>query len=164
MNTPTTSTPDPQLRYEIAQLEMIRQHIHADLAQMRMQEENLRRYESQLREREAALPVASDNADERALLAAEREKLARASALLEAERRSLAGERLLLREERAAHAQSAPGAAVVPSTWLTTPAVPLPSGKTATRAPMALAERAPVARRLSLPTNKPRHAPTAPVS
>lgn len=156
MNTPLT---DPPLRYEIAQLEMIRQHIHADLAHLRMQEENLRHYETQLRERETRLPQDNVGSVERAELDAEREKLARAGALLEAERRSLAGERLLLREERAVLAQGAASSAALSWTGTSNPgAAPSPE-KSAARSPLILAEPPPVLRRLSLPSATTRSVP-----
>lgn len=108
MNTPDNVNPADHLRYEIAQLEKMRQQIFSDMEALRQQEQNLRSYESRLR---GAPPptgttIAPFTGGSREI-DAEREKLSRQRALLEAERRSLADDRIALREEKTAVAQYA---------------------------------------------------------
>ena len=102
------SAPREHLRYEISQLEALRQQIFADMETLRQQEQNLRSYETRLRgaapaQSATTAPFLTDNLE----LAAAREKLSRQRALLEAERRALADERIALREDKAAVAQHA---------------------------------------------------------
>ncbi|MBI5424694.1 MAG: hypothetical protein HZA32_11480 [Opitutae bacterium] len=108
MNTPDNANATEHLRYEIAQLDKMRQQIFSDMEALRQQEQNLRSYESRLR---GAPPptgttIAPFTGGSREI-DAEREKLSRQRALLEAERRSLADDRIALREERTALAQYA---------------------------------------------------------
>jgi hypothetical protein len=108
MNTPDNATPADHLRYEIAQLEKMRQQIFSDMEALRQQEQNLRRYESRLRD--APIPIGGTVApftEATREVEAEREKLSRQRALLEAERRALTDERIAMREEKAALAQYA---------------------------------------------------------
>ncbi len=94
------------LRYEISQLEKMREQILADMEVFRQQETNLRTLETRLRDTMppqgwASVPpvVAIDPRGPE--LDAEWEKFQRARALLEAERRALADDRILFREEKA---------------------------------------------------------------
>jgi chromosome segregation ATPase len=107
--TQTADTPVDHLRYEIAQLETMRQQILADMEALRQQENNLRAFESRLRESMPPMNAASRapmsgapaTADAQAL-AAEWEKFQRSRALLEAERRALTDDLIALREDREA--------------------------------------------------------------
>lgn len=112
MSTNQTQTPDApadHLRYEISQLETMRQQILADMETLRQQETNLRAFESRLREAmpargsvsRAPMPSAPFTGDARTL-AAEWEKFQRSRALLEAERRALTDDLIALREDREA--------------------------------------------------------------
>ena len=108
MNTPDNATPADHLRYEIAQLEKMRQQIFSDMEALRQQEHNLRHYESRLRGAQppTGATVAPFSGGSREV-DAEREKLSRQRALLEAERRALTDERIAMREEKGALAQYA---------------------------------------------------------
>jgi chromosome segregation ATPase len=110
MNT-TNDTPAAaadHLRYEIAQLEKMRQQIFSDMEALRQQEQNLRSFEARLRGSQppvgATVAPFTGSSHE---IEVEREKLSRQRALLEAERRSLTDERLAVREEKTALAQYA---------------------------------------------------------
>jgi len=108
MNTPDNVNPADHLRYEIAQLEKMRQQIFSDMEALRQQEQNLRSYESRLRGAPAPTgttiaPFTGSSHE----IDVEREKLSRQRALLEAERRSLVDDRIALREEKTAVAQYA---------------------------------------------------------
>ena len=46
---PSNDSPTDHLRYEVAQLEKMRQQIFSDMEALRAQEQNLRNYESRLR-------------------------------------------------------------------------------------------------------------------
>jgi chromosome segregation ATPase len=92
------------LRYEISQLEKMREQILSDMEALRQQETNLRAFEARLR---GTIPpqgaVTRAPMDARAgagALDAEWEKFQRSRALLEAERRALTDDRIALREER----------------------------------------------------------------
>ncbi len=108
MSTPSDNTTD-HLRYEIAQLEKMRQQIFSDMEALRTQEQNLRSYEARLRGSQPPLPglTQAPFAGGAHEIDVEREKLSRLRALLEAERRSLVDERLAVREEKAALTQKA---------------------------------------------------------
>lgn len=109
MNTPDNANPVDHLRYEIAQLEKMRQQIFSDMEALRQQEQNLRHYESRLRGAPST-PIGGTVApftEATREVEAEREKLSRQRALLEAERRALTDERISLREEKSALAQYA---------------------------------------------------------
>lgn len=95
-NTPKTD----HLRYEIAQMEKMRQQIFSDMEALRTQEQNLRSYEARLRQSQPAAQITRAPFAGQHELAAEREKLGRLRGLLEAERRSLVDERLAVREEK----------------------------------------------------------------
>lgn len=112
MSTNQTHTPDApadHLRYEISQLETMRQQILADMEALRQQETNLRAFESRLRHSippmgtasRAPMSAAPFSPDAQAL-AAEWEKFQRSRALLEAERRALTDDLIALREDREA--------------------------------------------------------------
>lgn len=108
MSTPAAA-PD-HLRYEIAQLEQLRQQIHSDMEVLRAQEHNLRSYEAKLRDSQPPIVPATRapfSAGALPELDAERDRLSRLRALLEAERRALVDERLIVREEKAALEQKA---------------------------------------------------------
>lgn len=108
MNTTDNATPADHLRYEIAQLEKLRQQIFSDMEALRQQEQNLRHYEARLRGSQPAVGATvapfSGSTHE---IDVEREKLSRQRALLEAERRSLTDERIAVREEKTALAHYA---------------------------------------------------------
>lgn len=98
-----TPAPTDHLRFEVSQLEKLRQQIYSDMELLRQQEQNLRTYESRLRGTPqptgvTVAPFVADNHE----LAVAREKLSRQRALLEAERRALTDERIAVREEKAA--------------------------------------------------------------
>lgn len=102
MSTPThtanADTGTDHLRYELSQLEKMREQILHDMETLRTQESNLRAYENRLRTTSTPAhgsrpPMASASLD------AEWEKFQRARALLEAERRSLTDERIVVREQ-----------------------------------------------------------------
>lgn len=107
MTTPNDNATD-HLRYEVAQLEKMRQQIFSDMEALRTQEQNLRAYEVRLRGSQPPIPAATQTpfAGQHEF-DAERDKLSRLRALLEAERRSLVDERLLVREEKALLEQKA---------------------------------------------------------
>ncbi|MBI2514319.1 MAG: hypothetical protein HYV96_20290 [Opitutae bacterium] len=108
MNTTDNATPADHLRYEIAQLEKMRQQIFSDMEALRQQEQNLRHYEARLRGTQppvgATVAPFTGNARD---VDVEREKLSRQRALLEAERRALTDDRIAMREEKTALAQYA---------------------------------------------------------
>ena len=108
MTTPA-EVPSDHLRYEIAQLEKLRQQIFSDMEALRTQEQNLRSYEARLRGSLPPLPTVTQApfAGSPHEIDVEREKISRLRALLEAERRSLVDERLAVREEKAMLAQKA---------------------------------------------------------
>lgn len=101
----TTADNQDHIRYEISQLEKMREQILADMETLRTQEDNLRQFEARLREsmppwgHASRAPMGSGHGDSGAL-AAEWEKFQRSRALLEAERRALADEMIVLREEK----------------------------------------------------------------
>jgi uncharacterized protein (DUF3084 family) len=108
MNTPDNATPADHLRYEISQLEKMRQQIFSDMEALRQQEQNLRHYEARLRgSQPAAGATVAPFTGSTHEVDVEREKLSRQRALLEAERRSLTDDRLAMREEKTALAQYA---------------------------------------------------------
>jgi DNA repair exonuclease SbcCD ATPase subunit len=90
------------LRYEISQLEKMREQILSDMENLRTQETNLRAFEARLRG--SCPPQAGfTNApmgSRSPLLDAEWEKFQRSRALLEAERRALNDDRMALRDEK----------------------------------------------------------------
>jgi uncharacterized protein (DUF3084 family) len=94
------------LRYEISQLEKMREQILADMESLRTQENNLRAFETRLRgscppQAPTGLTQAPMGAGSRSpLLDAEWEKFQRSRALLEAERRAMNDDRLALRDEK----------------------------------------------------------------
>ncbi|MBI2518679.1 MAG: hypothetical protein HYV95_17530 [Opitutae bacterium] len=112
MSTNQTQTPDApadHLRYEISQLETMRQQILADMETLRQQETNLRAFESHLRESMPPMGAvsrapmsAAPFAGDAQTLAGEWEKFQRSRALLEAERRALTDDLIALREDREA--------------------------------------------------------------
>jgi len=88
------------LRYELGQLEKMRDQILHDMESLRTQEANLRAYESRLRTPAGAPPAGGSRAPLAAdSLEAEWEKFQRSRALLEAERRAVTDERIALREQ-----------------------------------------------------------------
>ena len=89
------------LRYELGQLEKMREQILHDMESLRTQESNLRAYEARLRTPAGAAPAASVSRSPVATdsLEAEWEKFQRSRALLEAERRAVTDDRLVLREQ-----------------------------------------------------------------
>jgi chromosome segregation ATPase len=109
MSTTTTENPTgpEHLRYEITQLEKMREQILADMENLRTQESNLRAFESRLRGSQppqvqpglTQAPMAPNSRSP--LLDAEWEKFQRSRALLEAERRALNDDRMALRDEKA---------------------------------------------------------------
>ena len=100
MNPTNESTPaTDHLRYEVAQLEKMRQQIISDMEALRTQEQNLRSYEARLRQAPSAQVTQAPFAGQHEF-DAERDKLSRLRGLLEAERRSLVDERLAVREEK----------------------------------------------------------------
>ena len=96
----TSETGDPassmkeQLKFEIVQLEKLRQQIMTDMDAMREREANLRQHEARLREAQGATVTVEQ-------LNAGWEKYRRAHALVEAERRAACDERLVVRAEAA---------------------------------------------------------------
>ena len=105
-----TDNPNPteHLRYEISQLEKMREQILADMENLRTQEANLRAFESRLRGSvppqgqagQTQAPMAAPGSRS-PLLDAEWEKFQRSRALLEAERRAMNDDRMALRDEKA---------------------------------------------------------------
>lgn len=90
------------LRYELSQLEKMRQQIFADMETLRSQETNLRAFEARLRESQtqAAAATGSRSPHGGEALLEEWEKVRRSRTLLEAERRAFMDERAQLREEQ----------------------------------------------------------------
>jgi len=109
--TPTSDGNAEHLRYEISQLEKMREQILSDMENLRTQENNLRAFESRLRgscppQAGTGFTQAPMGAGSRSpLLDAEWEKFQRSRALLEAERRALNDDRLAIRDEKAELAQ-----------------------------------------------------------
>ncbi|HVU16982.1 MAG TPA: hypothetical protein VHD32_08650 [Candidatus Didemnitutus sp.] len=116
MSTTTTENPTgtEHLRYEITQLEKMREQILSDMENLRTQEANLRAFESRLRGSQppqaqgqtqpqvqanvTQAPIVPNSRSP--LLDAEWEKFQRSRALLEAERRALNDDRMALRDEK----------------------------------------------------------------
>jgi chromosome segregation ATPase len=104
--TPESDNNAEHLRYEITQLEKMREQILSDMENLRTQENNLRAFESRLRgscppQSHAGFTQAPMGPGSRSpLLDAEWEKFQRSRALLEAERRALNDDRMALRDEK----------------------------------------------------------------